>query len=173
MKGKSTMARFLFAMALVFAVLSPPAHAQGYTRIPTCGTATPPAGNSPGYMDAAGNVCGSVATVGANFHGSGSLSVTTSSVLANTMTVSASGAALPANFTTLTVVNNGTTDAAICPNPASAGAACTCPGNGVAATNGLTLKAGGGGWVSTYAILPAANPTVVACSGTPTLTFQW
>ena len=33
------------------------AHAQGYIRIPSCNTASPPAGSNPGYMDMNGNVC--------------------------------------------------------------------------------------------------------------------
>lgn len=38
----------------------------GYIRIPTCGTASPPAGSSQGYMDADGNICTGVSGGGSN-----------------------------------------------------------------------------------------------------------
>lgn len=49
-------ARVLFLFMAIFAVPAT-AGAQGYQKIPTCGTGSPPSGLSPGYMDATGNVC--------------------------------------------------------------------------------------------------------------------
>jgi hypothetical protein len=103
------------------------------------------------------------------YTGNGTLSVTTSSALINTMTV-ATGATMPNAWTNLTVWNpNSGGNVAVCP----LGGTCTCPQNGVAATNGDTILASGGSW--TY-ILPGtaqATPSIVACSGTPTVEFQW
>jgi hypothetical protein len=110
---------------------------------------------------------------GPTMAGNGSISATTTSTLLNTLTVNSSGGALPAGFTTLTLINTGQTDAAICANANSAGATCTCPENGVAATNGITLSAGSGGYILNLAGVSAANPTIVACSGTATVQVQW
>jgi hypothetical protein len=109
---------------------------------------------------------------GSPFSGNGSISATTTSALLNTLTVNSSSAALPLALTAAAVINVGTTDAAICANATGAGATCTCPENGVAATNGITLAAGGG-YNFNFGGLSSANPTVVACSGTATLQVQW
>jgi len=113
-----------------------------------------------------------VTTTPAPYEGNGTLATSTSSALINTMTVSAGSAALPSTLTAMTAINLGTTDAALCPNTTSAGATCTCPENGVATTNGITLLAGGGGYIFTLSIASTA-PTIVACSGTPPVQFQW
>src|SRR6185503_1444624 len=152
--------RLLF---LVAALLLPAvAHAQSQ-RIPTCGSASPPPGISTPYMDANGNTCVSSSTTSA-YVGNGSLATSTASAAVNTMTVNSSGAALPATLSHLIAFNVGATDAAIC----VAGGTCTCPANGVAATNGLTLKAGGG-YNLTLSGVASSTPTIVACSGTPTV----
>lgn len=69
-------------MALVTACLgslvAQEGHAQGYQRVPTCGTAGAPSGMSPGSQDANGNAC--VATSAAASTGNtGALMATTSS----------------------------------------------------------------------------------------------
>lgn len=107
------------------------------------------------------------------FSGNGSVSATTSSALLNTLTVNSSSAALPAALISITLINTGNTDAAFCPNIATAGSACTCPANGAAVTNGITLPAGKGGYIFNLGGIPAANPSVVACSGTAILQVQW
>lgn len=154
-----------------FAVLPIAAHAQNFQRIPTCGSASPGPGVSPGYIDANGNQCG--VNLPTQWSGNGSLATSTTSALLNTLTVNSSAGALPSKLTLIEVINVGSTDAAICENTSSAGATCTCPENGVAATNGVTLPAGGGGYVLNLAGVSSANPTVVACSGTPILQFRW
>lgn len=53
----------LFLAGVFLAFAAPMAMAQSYQRVPTCGAATPPAGNSPGYMDSTGNIC-TAATAG-------------------------------------------------------------------------------------------------------------
>lgn len=110
---------------------------------------------------------------GPSTNGNGSLSATTASARINTMTVNSSSGALPAGLSGMTVINTGNTDAAFCSNPGSAGATCTCPTNGVAATNGITLPAGKGGYIFNLGGVSSANPTVVACSGTAIIQFQW
>jgi hypothetical protein len=105
--------------------------------------------------------------------GNGTVTATTTSALINTMTVNAAGNALPSKLNTLVIVNLGSVDAAICPNPVTAGATCTCPENGVANTNGLTLPTGFGGYVLNLGSVGSANPTVVACSSTVKLQFSW
>lgn len=56
--------------------------------------------------------------------------------------------------------NLGATDAAFC----ARGGTCTCPENGVAATNGVTLQAGGGfGFILVNVLY--SEPTIVSCSG--------
>lgn len=106
-------------------------------------------------------------------NGNGSLSATTSSARMNTLTINGSSQTLPAFLSALTVINLGNTDAAFCANNTTPGAACTCPANGVAASNGITLPAGKGGYEFNLANVAATSPTVVACSGTTTLQFQW
>lgn len=50
------MKKLLLALGLL--VLAHGAvYAQGYQRVLTCGSASPPNGTSPGYMDANGNIC--------------------------------------------------------------------------------------------------------------------
>ena len=105
--------------------------------------------------------------------GNGSLTLSTASVLINTMTVNSASSALPTNLNTMTAVNLGTTDAAICPNYNTPGSTCTCPENGVAATNGITLPANFGGYVLTLYNVGSSSPSIVACSGTPTVQFTW
>lgn len=119
-----------------------------------------------------------VTTAGSGITGQGSLSVTTSSALINTMTVNANSGALPSALSLLTVRNFGVNDAAICPNMVNGGATCTCSGNGstagtIATTNGVRLQAGGGGYGFNFGGRSSAAPTIVSCSGTVTVEFQW
>lgn len=106
-------------------------------------------------------------------NGNGSIAATTSSVQINTLTINGSSQTLPAFLGALTVINVGNVDAAFCPNNTTSGATCTCPANGVAASNGITLPAGKGGYAFNLAGLLSTAPTVVACSGTTTLQLQW
>lgn len=101
-------------------------------------------------------------------NGNGSLATSTSSAAINTMTVNAGGT-LPAAWNNLIAINIGSTDVALCIK----GGTCTCPENGVANTNGITLLAGGGGYSFNLAGTAIGTPTIVACSGTPTVQFQW
>lgn len=81
-------------LALVLVLLACPAWAQGYIRVTSCGSATPPLGASQGYMDASGNIC----TSGAG-GGSSTVSInqttpgTTNGVVVNSGAVSLSGTA--------------------------------------------------------------------------------
>lgn len=159
------MLRF-FAFIALLLVAPAIGHAQSQ-RIPTCGAATPPPGISAPYMDANGNTCVSNSATAA-YVGNGSVATSTTSANINTMTVNANGAALPATLSRLIAFNVGSTDAAIC----VAGGTCTCPANGVATTNGLTLKSGGG-YNLALSNVASSTPTIVACSGTPTVQFQW
>ncbi len=59
------------------------AGAQGYQRIPTCGTGAPPAGTSPGYMDSTGLICDS-ATVTGSVAATATASATPTAVAAGT-----------------------------------------------------------------------------------------
>lgn len=158
------MLRFLILAVLMALPIAANAQSQ---RIPTCGAATPPPGISAPYMDANGNTCVSSSSTAA-YSGNGSLATSTSSANVNTMTVNANGAALPSTLSRLIAFNVGATDAAICVG----GGTCTCPANGVATTNGLTLKAGGG-YNLALSNVASSTPTIVACSGTPTVQFQW
>lgn len=99
--------------------------------------------------------------------GNGGLSLTTVSVLLNTLTV-ATGATFPTRFGPLQIRNIGSTDVAICPM----GGTCTCPENGVAATNGITVQAQ---QFASFLFnnIAAATPSIVACSGTPTVEVYW
>lgn len=108
-------------------------------------------------------------TTGAGFVGNGALALTASSVLLNTMTVNSSGGALPSALGTMTVIDYGTTDIAVCPK----GGTCTCRENGLAGTNGLTVLAGGGSYGFNLTGVPSSTPTIVGCSGTPSAEFQW
>ncbi len=99
--------------------------------------------------------------------GNGAQSVTGSAAISG-MTVNAAGGALPASLTSLTVVNLGSADAAICVR----GGTCTCPENGVATTNGLTLAAQGGYRLNLSGVASTV-PTAAACSGTVVLEYQW
>ncbi len=108
----------------------------------------------------------------AHYRGNGTLSVT-SSALVNTMTVASSSSPLPNNFSSLTVINVGSNDAAFCTNTSTPGATCTCPENGAATTNGITLPSGAGGYIFNLVNVPASSPTVVSCTGTTILQFQW
>jgi hypothetical protein len=110
---------------------------------------------------------------GSPFSGNGSILATTTSALLNTLTVNSSAAAFPVALTSVTVINLGTTDAAICANASSPGAACTCPENGIAVTNGVTLPAGKGGYTLELGGLSPLNPSVVACSASDVLQVQW
>jgi hypothetical protein len=95
--------------------------------------------------------------------GAGSLSVT-SSVAINTMTVTwtANGlGSVPTKWTNLIPTDHGASDIAVCVQ----GGTCTCPANGIAATNGITLSAGGGGYQFNWPSIAAATPTIVSCSG--------
>lgn len=108
------------------------------------------------------------------YHGNGSLALTTSSALLSTLTVNAGSSPFPPRLDYVTLINVGATDAAFCPNVGTAGATCTCPANGVAATNGITLASGKGGYK--FALgggVASSAPTIVACSGTPTVQVQW
>lgn len=109
---------------------------------------------------------------GSVYSGNGTLSVTTSSVQVSTLTVAAGGTGYPTTLTHLIAINLGNTDAAICPNVATPGATCTCPENGAATTNGLTLPANGGGYGIAVSVT-GVSPTVVSCSGTVLVQFQW
>ncbi len=100
--------------------------------------------------------------------GNGSQSVSASTAISG-MTVNASGGALPATLTSLTVINLSATDAAIC----KGGGVCSCPENGVATTNGLTIQAAQGGYQLSLGGVASTVPTVVACSGTVILQYQW
>lgn len=103
------------------------------------------------------------------FTGNGSLATSTASALINTMTVNSTGGALPSTLAYLVVANNGTTDVAFC----AKGGTCTCSGNAVAATNGLTVKAGYAAWQVNLTGVASSTPSIVACSGTPTVEFMW
>jgi hypothetical protein len=115
-------------------------------------------------------VMASAQFVPGTWHWSGTLSVTTSSVLINTMTLSATGQTLPANLSGLIVFNPGSSgDVAVCPK----GGTCTCPENGIATTNGDTILKSGGSW--TYVFSPAiasSVPSIVACTSTATVEFS-
>jgi hypothetical protein len=115
----------------------------------------------------AGNsAVGCVNTVPITSRGSGALAVTASSAAINT--INSSGTALPAALSNLIVTNTGNSDAAVCPG----GGTCTCPENGPAATNGVTIPAGNGGFQFNLGGEAASIPTAVACSGTDTLQFS-
>ena len=89
---------------LLFAlILAGNARAQGYIRIPTCGTAAPPSGSGPGYMDSNGNIC---------FTGGGSSSPTTTTPAALTPVASSQMGLGVVTATALTVPATATT--AIC-----------------------------------------------------------
>lgn len=105
---------------------------------------------------------------GGPYIGNGSLALSTVSVNLNTLTASAVGGVLPTRFGPLQIRNLGNTDAAICP----AGGTCTCSENGVANTNGITVQAGQFISLLINNVTPA-TPTVVACSGTPTIEVYW
>jgi hypothetical protein len=68
----------VFLLALLAAVLAFPAAAQQFQRLPPgvpCGQAQPPAGMSPGYMDAFGNQCVSPGTAGAGGGAAGAVTL--------------------------------------------------------------------------------------------------
>ena len=106
-----------------------------------------------------------------SYKGNGTLSVTTSSVAINTMTVNALGKPMPGYWNYLNVWNpKSGSDVAVCIN----GGTCTCPQNGIATTNGDTVLASGGSWLYLPNPPPTqATPTIVACSGTAVIEFQW
>lgn len=160
------MNRAIMVLALFALAWPGAAWAQGLQRVPTCGAGSPGPGASPGYQDANGNACVSTSPITTN--GYGALATSTTSAAINTMTVNA-GTSLPASWTNLVAINLGLTDAALC----AKGSTCTCPENGVATTNGVTLYAGGGGYTFNLGGAAIATPTIVACSGTPTVQFQW
>jgi hypothetical protein len=111
---------------------------------------------------------GAVTTSPSPSKGSGAVVATTTSALINTMLVNSSGPALPATLGNLVVINTGQTDAAVCP----AGGTCTCPENGAATTNGVTIPAGNGGFQFNLGGVAATVPTIVACSGTDVVQFS-
>lgn len=159
----------LVAVLLLLPVL---AHAQSLQRVTACGQGAPGAGASPGYQDTTGGACDTSRAPA--YVGNGTLTLSTTSALLNTLTASSSAGALPATLSYLEVINLGSVDAAICVNPSSAGATCTCPANGVATTNGLTLAAGKGGYILPLAPVSSANPSVVACAaGAPVIQVRW
>ncbi len=53
------MKRAIFLLLLVFSMapIAPSAHAQQALKLTTCGTASPPSGMGPVYIDASGNLC--------------------------------------------------------------------------------------------------------------------
>jgi hypothetical protein len=158
------MMRIFLVLCFVFVAFG--AHAQSQ-RVVNCGTGVPGAGTTQPYMDQNGGAC--VTNMPVPYRGNGSLATSTTSAAINTMTVNSNGAALPSTFSVLEVINLGATDAAICIN----GGTCTCPGNTVAATNGVTLPAGKGGYQFSLSGVLSSTPTIVACSGTPTVQFAW
>jgi hypothetical protein len=104
------------------------------------------------------------------YTGNGSLSVTTSSAAINTMTVSATGAKIPVSWSNLIVwVPGSGSNVAVCPR----GGTCTCPQNTIAPTNGDTILASGGSWTYLLPGITASVPTIVACTTTTTVEFQW
>ena len=105
---------------------------------------------------------------GLPYTGNGVMATSTASTAISGMTVSATGAALPSAFYNLYVINRGTTDVAFCPR----GGTCTCPENTVANTDGVTVAAGLS-YSFPYSDIVPATATIVACSGTPTVEFQW
>lgn len=105
------------------------------------------------------------------YTGNGSLSVTTTPALVNTMTVNSTGKPLPANLNNVTVSNPGGGTVAVCPSAGSA--SCTCSQNGVANTNGLTIGGGLGAWSYVLQGVASNLPKIVACSVTTVVEFQW
>ena len=159
------MSLFLRLVAVMaFLALASHAQAQAPTArvVPGCGTASYAAGSSaPTTQNQAGQGCFSGVPTES---GAGSLSVTTGSALINTMTVTYG--ALPAAWSALTITNTGASDVAVCVQ----GGTCTCAGNGIAATNGTTIKSGGG-YVFQWANIAVATPSIVSCSTTTAVDF--
>jgi len=154
-------------LALLLIGLAPVASAQtnGYQRVTVCGTATPPAGASPGYQNAQGQVCvtgtitGTVTVAPPGIVGFGTLAVTAASTLGSTLTLgpnSGSWSATPGLLVVLNDVN-------------SAGNLYVCPiGGTCTAANGLELTPGRS-WTF-YA--PSTSLTVIAAT-TAAAQFQW
>lgn len=164
--------RVLFLLLASLGVAHAQQAAQNPIVVTTCGQATVTSKTSPPTVDQTGNICVS-GPADPPYTGNGSIALTTASVLLNTLTANAASGAFPATITYLELINVGSTDAAICPNLNSAGATCTCPGNAVLNTNGITLKAGGGGYTLPFTGLVANKPSIVGCSGTPTVQVRW
>ena len=140
------------------------AHAQKYD--PTTGQqivqVAPPTTNP-----ASGNPIGAVVVPA--YVGNGALSLTTSSVALNTMTVNSTGGALPSTFGSMVYLkNDGGQDFAFC----AKGGTCTCAENTVAVTNGVIIK-------PTFAYgfnlagVASSAPTIVSCSGTTLAGIQF
>jgi hypothetical protein len=155
----------LIALLLLGATSVASAQTNGYQRVTVCGTATPPAGASPGYQNAQGQVCvtgtitGTVTVAPPGIVGFGTLAATAASTLASTLTLgpnSGSWSATPGLLVVLNDVN-------------SAGNLYVCPiGGTCTAANGLELTPGRS-WTF-YA--PSTSLTVIAAS-TATAQFQW
>jgi hypothetical protein len=157
----------LALLALLLIGLTPIASAQtnGYQRVTVCGTATPPAGASPGYQNAQGQVCvtgtitGTVTVAPPGIVGFGTLAVTAASTLGSTLTLGPNSGAWSATPGLLVVLNDVN----------SAGNLYVCPiGGTCTAANGLELTPGRS-W-SFYA--PSTSLTVIAAT-TATAQFQW
>jgi hypothetical protein len=158
----SLILRFLTIAA--FLAVAGNAYAQQPTAkvIAGCGTAAYAAGSSaPTTQNQVGQACINSVPVE---KGAGSLSVTTGSALINTMTVTYG--ALPTAWSALTITDVGSSDVAVC----AQGGTCTCAANGIAATNGTTIKSGGG-YVFQWPTIVAATPSIVACSAMTAVDF--
>lgn len=133
------------------------AQAQQAIRIPSCGTASPPAGVSQLYMDANGNLC--VGTSNAPVAGFGTLSVTSGSALLSTLTAGPNSAAWPTSPRQVYVVNA----------PASSGTLYVCPKGGTcSASTGIPIAAGGA-----YGFYQPATTMTVVSASTSTAVAQW
>jgi hypothetical protein len=111
--------RWLLWLAVLGMLAPGVAWGQGAQKITTCGTASPPAGNSPVYMDADGNLCiagtvtGSFSSVPSITTYQGTLAVTTSAAI-STLTLS-NGTAFPTGaMGVVFILNSGSGTAYIC-----------------------------------------------------------
>jgi hypothetical protein len=151
----------LIAAALAAALCSVPAHAQQAQRLPpgvACGTAQPPTGMSPPYMDATGNLCTISGVGGSGASGtSGTPNEAAVSCGNTTTTLLAAGAAT--SF--ILIQNAGPTTAFV----NVAGAAATATAASLSLTSGQSLT-----WSAASGYLPTSLISCIVASGSQSLT---
>ena len=109
--------KWLLWLAMLCLLVPGVAWGQNAQRIPTCGTGQPPAGNSPLYMDANGNLCvgGGTSSPITTYQGTLTITGAASGVAVSTLSLNSGSGAFPTGaMGNMFFLNTGSGTAYIC-----------------------------------------------------------